>query len=47
MELRVPFGYECKWSPRKAASAPKGWTSAYPDAEFVVITPENYLEFLT
>jgi len=47
MELRVPFGYECKWSPRKAASAPKGWASAYPDAEFVVITPENYLEFLT
>lgn len=41
------FGYECKWSPRKAVSAPKGWVSAYPDAAFEVITPENYLEFLT
>lgn len=40
------FGYECKWSPRKAVSAPKGWASAYPDAAFEVITPENYLEFL-
>lgn len=41
------FGYECKWSPRKAVSAPKGWASAYPHAAFEVITPENYLEFLT
>jgi len=41
------FGYECKWSPRKAASAPKGWASAYPAAAFEVITPENYLGFLT
>lgn len=41
------FGYECKWSPRKAVSAPRSWLSGYADAEFAVITPENYLEFLT
>lgn len=41
------FGYECKWSPRKAVSAPRSWFSAYPDAEFAVINPENYLDLLT
>lgn len=41
------FGYECKWSHRKTVAAPKSWMSAYPGAEFEVITPENYLEFLT
>jgi uncharacterized protein len=41
------FGYECKWSARKAVSPPRSWLSAYPDAEFQVITPENYLDFLT
>lgn len=41
------FSYECKWSPRKAASAPRSWRDAYPNAEFVAITPENYLDFLT
>ena len=40
------FGYECKWSTRKAVSAPRHWLSAYPEAEFAVITPENYLAFL-
>ncbi len=41
------FGYECKWSPRKTVSAPRSWLSGYADAEFAVITPENYLGFLT
>jgi hypothetical protein len=40
------FGYECKWSPRRTLAAPRGWSSAYPDAVFEVITPENYLDFL-
>ena len=39
------FGYECKWSPRKTVSAPKSWLGAYPDAEFTVVTPENYQAF--
>lgn len=41
------FGYECKWSPRKAVAAPRRWLEVYPNAEFTVITPENYLELLT
>lgn len=41
------FGYECKWSARKAPSAPKGWSSVSPKAAFEAITPENYLGFLT
>jgi hypothetical protein len=47
VELRMPFGCKRKWLARKAASAPKGWASAYPEAEFEVITPENTLGFLT
>ncbi len=41
------FGYECKWSPRKAVAAPRRWLEVYPNAEFTVVTPENYLDFLT
>lgn len=41
------FGYESKWSARKTVAAPKSWLSNYPEAEFTVITPENYLNFLT
>lgn len=39
------FGYEFKYSPRKL-KAPKAWTEAYPDAEFVVVSKDNFLEFL-
>jgi predicted AAA+ superfamily ATPase len=35
------FGYECKWSPKKKIRAPKEWTQAYPQAEFMTVTPEN------
>lgn len=41
------FGYEFKWSPNKTLKAPKDWLAAYPNAEFSVITKENYLDFLT
>jgi len=43
------FGYECKWSLRRATAAPKSWlaAAAYPEASWEVITPENYLAFLT
>jgi predicted AAA+ superfamily ATPase len=40
------FGYECKWSAQKSVIPPKSWLTGYPNAEFVVITPENYLEFV-
>jgi predicted AAA+ superfamily ATPase len=40
------FGYECKWSTKKSVMAPSSWVQAYPDADFVTITPENYLDFV-
>ncbi len=40
------FGYECKWSPKRTPVAPKSWTTAYPDAEYAVIQPDNYLDFV-
>ena len=40
------FGYECKWSPKRVGPAPRNWTATYPEAEFAVITPENYLDFV-
>lgn len=40
------FGYECKWSTKKAITAPRGWRGAYPEAEFSVITPETYQDFV-
>jgi predicted AAA+ superfamily ATPase len=40
------FGYECKWSYKKPISAPKGWLSNYPEAEFAVVHPENFLDFV-
>ncbi len=40
------FGYECKWSPKRSVSPPRSWTNAYPDADFTVITPESYQDFV-
>lgn len=40
------FGYEFKWSTRKTPLAPKSWQATYPNAEFQVITPDNYLDFV-
>jgi len=40
------FAYELKWSPKASAAPPKLWRQAYPDSEFAVITPENYLDFV-
>jgi predicted AAA+ superfamily ATPase len=39
------FGYEAKWSTRKS-TAPQRWLTAYPEARFEVITPDNYLDFI-
>lgn len=41
------FGYEFKWSKRKKVSAPKDWINTYKNATFEVITPDNYLDFVT
>lgn len=40
------FGYEFKWGPGKV-KPPKDWLETYSNASFEVITPENYLEFVT
>lgn len=39
------YGYEMKWK-GKQITAPADWLSAYPNSEFSVISPENYLEFI-
>ncbi len=41
------YGYEFKWSSRKILSPPKLWQQTYPQSEFTVINPDNYLDFLT
>lgn len=41
------FGYEFKFSPAKKIKPPKAWTRAYPDAEYGVITRENFLSFVS
>lgn len=42
------FPYEFKWSVKKNISPPKDWINAYPNAEkFSVITPDNYLDFIS
>ena len=40
------YGYEFKWSVRKKVKPPRDWTS-YQNSEFKVITPDNYLDFIT
>lgn len=40
------YGYETKWSASKIVNAPKEWRAAYPEAEFNLVTPENYQEFV-
>ncbi len=40
------FAFECKWSERKR-SIPRDWQKQYPEADFVFITKENYLNFVT
>ena len=41
------FAFEFKWNTRKKAKIPKSFTKAYPHAETKIITPENYLNFIT
>ena len=41
------YGYEFKWNAKKVKGAPAAWKKMYPDAEFITIHPENYLDFIT
>lgn len=40
------FAYEFKWNTKKKVGAPKNWTRQYPESEFSLVTPENYLSFI-
>ncbi|MEL7221212.1 MAG: ATP-binding protein, partial [Bacteroidota bacterium] len=40
------YGYEFKWNSSKKVKAPGGWSRAYPEAEFNIINPDNYWEWL-
>jgi predicted AAA+ superfamily ATPase len=39
-------GFECKWSPKSRAKAPKDWREGYPGAGFEMVTRENWREWL-
>lgn len=41
------YGYEFKWNMNKIKGAPTSWKKLYPDAEFITIHQENYLDFIT
>ena len=41
------FAYEFKWNPSAKIAPPNDFIKAYPDAHFELVTPKNYLEFIT
>jgi hypothetical protein len=41
------YGYEFKWNLKKVKGAPAAWKRMYPDAEFITIHQENYLDFIS
>ncbi len=42
------YGYEITWGKEKKSRSKAAWLAAYPkEAEFAVVNPENYLEFIT
>ena len=40
------YTYEFKWSNKRKVSIPGSFAEAYPESEWKVINPDNYLEFL-
>jgi len=40
------FGFEVKWSPKAKVKAPKDWLGKYKNAQYKVISRENYLGFI-
>lgn len=40
------FGFECKWSSNRRDKPPKKWRESYPEAQFELVTPDNYLNFV-
>jgi hypothetical protein len=40
------FGYEYKWSFKKTIVPPRSWVATYSEAEFGVVHPQNYQDFI-
>ena len=40
------FATEIKWNPKKMAKVPKTFMDAYPESEFQLINPDNYLKWI-
>ncbi len=40
------YAFEFKWNGKRKVKVPNSFIKAYPDAEFKVITPDNYIDFL-
>lgn len=40
------YAYEIKWKDNGKTKVPSAWKAAYPEAEFTVITPQNYLDWI-
>ena len=38
--------FEIKWNPKAKAKLTKTFATVYPDADFLVVTPENIADFL-
>jgi hypothetical protein len=42
------WGYEITWGKEKKSRSKKAWLASYPgEAEFALVTQENYLGFIT
>ncbi len=41
-----PTGFEIKWNPKRAGTAPGSWTDTYPGAGFQTIDRSNWLGFV-
>lgn len=43
----ILYAFEFKWNDKKQVRIPKLFAEAYPEHRFEVVTPANYIEFLT
>jgi len=43
----ILYAFEFKWNDKKQVRIPKSFAEAYPEHRFEVVTPANYIEFLT
>lgn len=41
------FGFECKWPANQRVKPPLKWMESYPGATFELVTPDNYLDFVS